>query len=184
MNLKIRDIAYIAIFTSLIAIGAFIKVPIPVCPFTLQLLFTTLAGIILGPKNGAISVLCYIILGLIGVPVFVSGGGLTYIFQPTFGYLIGFCIGTFVTGKISNVKGSPSMRRLLLASFAGLAIVYTLGIAYYWAIMTFYVGSGIAIWTLFLYCFILAIPGDIALCILASFLGKRTVPVLKRVSTI
>ncbi|MCR4944186.1 MAG: biotin transporter BioY [Clostridium sp.] len=180
MNVKTKDLIDISIFTALIAIGAFIKIPVPVCPFTLQLLFTTLAGIILGAKKGAISVLCYIIIGLIGVPIFVSGGGLLYIFQPTFGYLSGFALGSFVTGCIANSSNLPSFKRLILANFIGLAIVYTLGMLYYWFIMTFYVGSGIGIFTLFLYCFILAVPGDIALCILAAVLGKRLLPVLKR----
>lgn len=179
MNVRIKDMAYMSIFTALISIGAFIKIPVPVCPFTLQLLFTTLAGLILGPKKGAISVLCYIIIGLIGVPVFVSGGGLLYIFQPTFGYLIGFCLGTFVTGKIASSEKYPSLKRLLIANFSCLIIVYSLGILYYFLIMTYYVGTGIGIWTLFLYCFLLAIPGDIILCILAAILGKKVVPLLK-----
>lgn len=180
MNSKIKDIAYISIFTALIAAGAFIRIPIPVCPFTLQLLFTTLAGIILGPKKGAISVLCYIIIGLIGIPIFAEGGGLFYIFQPTFGYLLGFCLGSFVTGKIANTSEFPTVKRLLAANFAGLAIVYAFGMIYYWIIMTFYVGLGIGIWTLFLYCFILAVPGDIVLCILTAILGKRLVPALRK----
>ena len=167
MNVRIKDMAYMSIFTALIAIGAFIKIPVPVCPFTLQLLFTTLAGLILGPKKGAISVLCYIIIGLIGVPVFVSGGGL-------------FCLGTFVTGKIASSEKYPSLKRLLIANFSCLIIVYSLGILYYFLIMTYYVGTGIGIWTLFLYCFLLAIPGDIILCILAAILGKKVVPLLKR----
>ncbi len=180
MNSKIKHMAYISIFTALIAVGAFIKIPIPVCPFTLQFLFTTLAGIILGAKRGAVSVLCYIIIGLIGIPVFSSGGGILYIFQPTFGYILGFLLGTFVTGKISNVSSTPSLKRLIVANFCGLAIVYLFGMIYYWIIMTFYIGSGMGIWPLFLYCFILAVPGDIILCILAAILGKRIVPALKK----
>lgn len=176
---KTKDMVYISIFTALIAVGAFIKVPIPVCPYTLQLLFTTLAGIILGSKKGAISVLCYIIIGLIGIPIFVSGGGLLYVFQPTFGYLLGFCLGTYVTGKITENNKNPSMKRLLVADFIGLAIVYSLGIFYYWMIMTYYVGSGIGMWTLFLYCFLLPIPGDISLCIVAAVLGKKIITLLK-----
>ena len=68
--MKTKDLALTALFAALIAAGAFIKIPIPVVPFTLQFLFTTLAGLILGPKRGAVSVLCYLILGLIGLQVF------------------------------------------------------------------------------------------------------------------
>lgn len=174
---KTKDITLIALFTSLITVGAFIKVPIPVVPFTLQYLFTMLAGLLLGAKRGSLSVLCYVLLGLLGLPIFAQGGGIAYVLNPTFGYLIGFCIGTYVTGLIAR-KVTLTIKRLLLANFAGLAIVYLCGMIYYWAICTFYIGNSIGIWTLVLYCFLLAVPGDILLCFLAAFLGKRLIPIL------
>lgn len=61
-----REIVLFGLFTALIAIGAFIRIPVPVCPFTLQLLFTTLAGLILGSRRGALSVALYVLLGLVG----------------------------------------------------------------------------------------------------------------------
>ena len=90
------------LFTALIAVGAFIKIPIPVVPFTLQYLFTMMAGLLLGPKLGAMAVTFYMLLGLIGLPIFAEGGGLWYIFKPSFGYIIGFIVGTFVTGYIAE----------------------------------------------------------------------------------
>ena len=99
---RTKEMVLFGLFTALIAIGAFIKIPVPVCPFTLQLLFTTLAGLILGSRNGACSVGLYVLLGLAGVPVFTEGGGPSYIFQPTFGYLIGFIAGAWLTGWISE----------------------------------------------------------------------------------
>lgn len=94
---KTQSLTYCSLFTALIAAGAFIKIPVPVVPFTLQFLFTTLAGLLLGAKRGFISVAAYMVLGLAGLPIFSAGGGFWYIFQPSFGYIIGFCIGTFVT---------------------------------------------------------------------------------------
>ena len=70
-----------AMFAALIAVGAFIRIPIPYVPFTLQLFFTTLAGLLLGPKLGAASSLVYMITGLIGIPIFTEGGGPGYIFR-------------------------------------------------------------------------------------------------------
>ena len=58
--------------------------------FTLQFFFVLLAGIILGGKRGALAVGCYVALGLIGIPIFAAGGGIGYIFRPSFGYLLGF----------------------------------------------------------------------------------------------
>lgn len=86
---KVKELVLFSLFTALTAIGAFIRVPVPLCPFTLQLLFTTLSGLILGSRKGAASVAVYVALGLSGVPVFTQGGGPGYIFQPTFGYLWG-----------------------------------------------------------------------------------------------
>ena len=89
-HMKTKDLVLCAMFVALIAVGAFIKIPVPVVPFTLQFLFTMLAGLLLGPVNGALAVVVYIVLGLIGLPIFTQGGGPGYIFQPSFGYIIGF----------------------------------------------------------------------------------------------
>ena len=178
-DIKTRDMIMVSFFAALITAGAYIKIPISVCPFTLQFLCTTLAGILLGGFQGALAVGIYVLIGLAGVPVFTGGGGLSYVVQPTFGYLLGFIAGTFVTGRIAH-GGKATMKRLLCASFCGLAIVYAMGMAYYWAICRFWLGEPIGLWTLFLYCFLLAVPGDIVLCILSAVLGKRLLPILKR----
>ena len=88
---KTKTLIYCSLFTALIAAGAFIKIPVPVVPFTLQYLFTMLAGLLLGSKRGTISVVAYMLLGLAGLPIFSEGGGLWYVFKPSFGYIIGFC---------------------------------------------------------------------------------------------
>jgi biotin transport system substrate-specific component len=168
-----------ALFTALIAVGAFIKIPIPVLPFTLQFLFTMMAGLLLGGEIGAYSVFMYILLGLIGLPIFTEGGGLGYIFKPTFGYIIGFCIASYVTGKIANKKSNPTYKRILAANFTGLTIVYSLGMIYYYIICNFVINTPIDVWSIFLYCFVLAVPGDILLCILSALLYKRLAPVVK-----
>lgn len=172
-KLRIKDMTVCALFTVLIVVGAFIKIPIPVCPFTLQFFFTTMAGVLLGGKRGAISVLLYVVIGLVGVPVFAEGGGFWYVLNPTFGYLIGFIIGSYVTGKLSQKKGWESAFRIFLASFVGLLIVYACGMIYYYVIGNFVINSPIGIWALFLYCFLLAVPGDLALCVLAAVTTKR-----------
>lgn len=174
-----KQLIMCALFTALIAVGAFIKIPIPVLPFTLQFLFTMMAGLILGGEMGAYCVFIYILLGLIGLPIFAEGGGLGYIFKPTFGYIIGFCIASYVTGKIANKASNPTYKRIVAANFIGLIIVYSLGMLYYYIICNFVINTPIGVWPLFLYCFILAVPGDILLCILSAILYKRLIPVIK-----
>jgi hypothetical protein len=63
-----KSMVYLALFTALITVGAFIRIPVPVCPFTLQLFFTTLAGLLLGSRRGAAAIAVYVALGLAGIP--------------------------------------------------------------------------------------------------------------------
>lgn len=67
------SLVMIAMFAALTAIGAFIKVPLPVVPFTLQIVFVLLAGSLLGSRNGLLSQSVYIGIGLVGLPVFTQG---------------------------------------------------------------------------------------------------------------
>ena len=123
---------------------------------------------------------CCTYIGLIGLPVFTEGGGFAYIFKPTFGYIIGFAVASYVTGTIANKVPNPGIKRLLAAAFIGLAIVYAFGMIYVYLISDLYLGTPIGIVPLFLYCFVLAVPGDIVLCIVASILSKRLIPFLNK----
>lgn len=173
MRTKTQRLMLCPIFTALIAVGAFLRVPVPVVPFTLQFFFTALAGISLGSSLGAASVAIYVLLGLAGLPIFAEGGGISYVLRPSFGYLIGFIAGTFVTGLMTEKKESPGVLWLVFSSFVGLLLVYTMGIAYMWLIKDVYLGSGTGLWPLLVYGLFLAIPGDLVLCIFSGILGKR-----------
>ena len=175
---RTKNLMYCSLFTALIAVGALIKIPIPVVPFTLQFLFTTLAGLLLGSKKGTISVVPYMVLGLVGLPIFSEGGGIWYVFKPSFGYIIGFCIGTYVTGLMAERMKEKTIPGYLAANFTGLLIVYAVGMIYYYLICNYVIDTPIAIGPLFIYCFFLAVPGDICLCILSAVLVKRMKPVL------
>ncbi len=72
------------------------------------------------------------------------------------------------------------MGRILAANFTGLAIVYGVGMLYYYLICNFVIDTPIGLWPLILYCFILAVPGDICLCFLAAFIAKRLKPVINQ----
>ena len=166
-----------AMFTALSAVGAFIKIPIPYLPITLQTFFTTLAGLLLGAKLGALSVGVYVLLGLAGVPIFTEGGGFSYVLKPSFGYLVAFIVGAFVTGLIAHAKRDPSIIRLLAACFAGTAVIYATGMGYFFAAKNLWVaGDGMSVKALFAACFFPCIPGDIVKCVAAALLAKRLIP--------
>lgn len=177
---RTKDLIMCSLFVALIVVGAFIKIPVPVVPFTLQFLFTMMAGLLLGGKLGAVSVIAYIVMGLLGLPVFAEGGGLGYVLKPSFGYIIGFAVASYVTGVIANKVPEPGYKRLFTANFIGLGIVYLFGMVYCYMMSNFYLGTPIGLWPLFLYCFILAVPGDIVLCIVGALLGKRLIPIMRK----
>ena len=176
---KTLKVSLMAIFVALTAIGAFIRVPVPMVPFTLQLTMTTLAGLVLGPRLGAASVGMYVALGLMGLPIFAEGGGIGYIFKPSFGYLVGFIFGAYISGKIAAVP-RPSVKRLLVANFAGLGVVYLCGMVYFYLCSMFYLHNPIGLWPLFFYCFLIVVPGDAVLAILTAIVGNRVLPYIGR----
>lgn len=93
---KTYDMAYIAVFTVLIAICSWISIP-TVIPFTLQTFAVFLAVEVLGGKRGTLAVTLYVLLGAIGVPVFAEfTGGLGIILRNTGGYIIGFILSALV----------------------------------------------------------------------------------------
>jgi len=119
---------YASMFGALTAIGALSATPRQPVPVTPQTLFLYLAGSLLGGSLGALSQVLYVILGVIGLPVFSGGkAGLGVFLGPTGGYLIGFIAGAFVTGKIIEVREKPGLVWIVLAMLAGTAAVYTLG---------------------------------------------------------
>ncbi len=176
--MKTKDMILIAMFAALSAVGAFIKIPMPFCPITLQILFTTLAGVLLGGRNGALSVGIYVLLGLFGLPVFTGGGGISYILHPTFGFLIGLTIGAYVTGKICH-SGEPTMKRLLVGSLAGLVPTFLIGTVYDIAITFLYLKSDAAIFTVAFQC-LLPLTWDVFICVFTAFVGTRLIPVLAK----
>lgn len=171
------ELVLCGLFAALTAVGAFIQVPVPGMDyFTLQFFFVLMAGMLLGSKLGAISVAAYVFIGLVGVPIFAAGGGITYVLRPSFGYLLGFIVTAFVAGKLVEVLKIEGIKKYLIAAFAGLVVCYAIGLTYKYFMLNFYVGEKTPVWLVFLDCFPLDLPGDIFLSILASICGKRLKP--------
>ena len=83
VKLATRDLAKIALSIALIVIGGLIKIPIGIVPITLQMFMCFTVTLIL-QKKAFIAIAIYILMGLVGLPVFASGGGFSYVFVPSF----------------------------------------------------------------------------------------------------
>lgn len=128
-NTSLQGLIYAALFGAGTAAGAYIMVPVPPVPITLQTLFLYLAGALLGARLALLSQVVYLLLGIIGLPVFAGGkAGLGVLFGPTGGYLIGFVAAAYVVGKWNELVKRPSFLTVLLSMIAGTIPIYVLGV--------------------------------------------------------
>ena len=127
---SIRDFCFVGIFTAIIAVCAQISIPMPVgVPMTMQTFAIPLAGIVLGKKNGTLSTALYILLGLMGAPVFAGfTGGLGVIFGRTGGFILSFPLMAF-TAAIGAEKDHDLW--LLYWLIVGVVINFLCGLLMY-----------------------------------------------------
>ena len=136
-RLNTGDLALVALFAAVMAVCSWITVPAAV-PFTLQTMGVFLAVGLLRGKRGTISVLVYLFLGAIGLPVFSGfAGGLGYMMGATGGYIIGFLFSALIMWFMEKVFGRD-MKILILSMVLGLILCYAFGTAWF---MTVYSGS-------------------------------------------
>ena len=132
---RTTDIVLCGMFVALMAVGAFIKIMLPLglfqVTFSLQFFFALLAGFLLGAERGCMSVIVYLITGLIGIPIFAHGGGIGYLLKPTFGFLIGFAAAAAVCGYVAKKMGASGFWAYLFAAFCGEMVYYACGLIYY-----------------------------------------------------
>ena len=147
MKITVREMTLISLFTVLIIIGSKISFPILMIPVTLQLAISLLTGCVLGARLALIAHGLYLLIGLIGLPVFAAGGGLAYLLQPSFGYLPGMLLAAGLTGWLSDLADPRRERltfwRLVPINLAGLLVVYLCGVGYLYLIKNFYAGQSI-----------------------------------------
>lgn len=125
-----KRLVRISYFTLLTVVGGLIKIPAGPVSFTLQTLFVILAGFVLGARDGMFSQVAYMLIGLIGLPVFTGGGGFGYVFQPSFGYIVGFCFGAFASGMMMSRFRTVNTWKVWVAGIIGLLPVYIIGMSY------------------------------------------------------
>ncbi|MBI5967441.1 MAG: biotin transporter BioY [Deltaproteobacteria bacterium] len=168
MRRRTKEIVMVSLFAALTAVGAFIKIPIPYVPLTLQTLMVMLAALILGSRLAALSQALYLTIGLLGLPIFAQGGGPGYVLQPSFGFLLGFIVGAYVIGRIVEKEENVSLLRTLAALILGQAAIYSLGIAYLHFNLNFIIHKPTSIYTTLKIGLLVFIPGDILKTLVAA----------------
>ena len=132
---KTRDIVYMSVFTAMISICSWISIPASI-PFTLQTMGVFMTVGLLGGKRGTLTVLTYILLGAIGIPVFAGfTGGVSVLLGTTGGYIIGFLLSALLMWGIETIMGRNQIA-LAFSMVAGLIVCYVFGTAWFMLIYT------------------------------------------------
>ena len=127
----LHRLVWTALLAALIAVGSYLHLSIGPVPISFQTLFVLLSGFILGMSGGIISVVLYILAGILGLPVFAGGtAGLGHLLGPTGGYILGFLGAAFITGlsKYFSRSSLTSWTRGLFSALLGLIPIYALGL--------------------------------------------------------
>lgn len=167
----------VATFIVLTSLGAFVRIPLPFTPvpITLQTFFVLLSGALLGSRLGLSTQLGYILLGVLGLPVFTgAGSGLFYLSGPTGGYLLGFVLASFFVGRFIKYSQNSFFYTFSLLCLGDLILLCS-GVI--WLKVLF----GYSLTKLLFMGFIPFIPGDLFKALAASFLYLKLKTRLKEV---
>tara|TARA_Y100001978_G_scaffold104602_1_gene93491 strand:+ start:2149 stop:2691 length:543 start_codon:yes stop_codon:yes gene_type:complete len=177
-SLTARQLAAIALMAALTAVGAWLRLPIPYVPVTLQMSFVYLSGVWLGSRGGALAQLVYVGAGLIGFPLFAKGGGLHYVYEPSFGYLAGFIPAAYVSGLIAQRNNACA--GYIGAAVASLAMVYLPGLVWLHVVLNYVLGQETTL-DATLALGLSSLPKDLALIPINAYLGKQ---IKRRISSL
>ncbi|AMC94151.1 hypothetical protein AOC36_09165 [Erysipelothrix larvae] len=169
--MKTKDLVHIALFAALIGVCAQITIPTPIVPFTLQPFAISLTALTLPRKQAVSAVILYVLLGLIGLPVFAGGsGGFGVVLSPTFGFIVGFipmayAIATFKDKKVYGFR--------ILSLIAGIVVLYGIAMPYLYYNLTVLLEAPTEISKLLmLYC-LPYLPTDSLSSVVSSWISDR-----------
>jgi biotin transport system substrate-specific component len=161
----------VALFAALTGISGFIRLPIPYIPLTLQPLMVMFSGLLLGGRLGALSQLVYLLVGLLGIPIFAQGGGPGYVLQPTFGYLVGFVLGAYVIGRLTEGREHLHRGALFVVILLGIVAIYTPGVTVLYLNLNFIQQKAVTLSAAIKVGALVPLPGDLVKLAVVLALG-------------
>ena len=170
-HMKTKELVYVGMFAALIAVCSWISIPTTV-PFTLQTLAVFVTVGLLGGKLGSLSIAVYILLGMLGLPVF-SGftGGIGKIFGPTGGYIVGFLFSALYMWALENHVKHRRFGRIF-SMLVGLLICYLLGTVWFYLVYIRTTGA-ITLSAVLMSCVVPFIIPDCLKILAAEFIIRR-----------
>ncbi len=180
MGQNTKNLTLIALFASVLALSAFLRVPAGPVPLTLQSAAALLCGYCLGPSRGALAALLYTSVGLLGLPVFASGGGPAYLFSPTFGYILGFTACASVTGALARLNSRGLGMLAYFIMLAGLVSLYVPGFLWFYWTLRFVMGTPSSVASIIRAGLIVPFIGDLITTVPAALVAVKLRPAIQR----
>ena len=138
----LANLATVVLGTLLLTLSAKVSVPVLPVPVTLQTFAVAALAAGFGWRIGVATVALYLIEGLAGLPVFATGGGLDYVFRPSFGFLVGYLPMAFIIGRAADAGFSRKPLTMFLAMLAADAVAFAFGFAWLLVVVNLIVGQG------------------------------------------
>ena len=162
-----RRLVLAALFAALTAVCSQLQIPLPMIPINLALFAVYLSGAVLGARWGALAMIAYALLGVIGAPVFVGFvSGPSALFGRTGGYILGYVFAAGITGLLSRRWGF-TFKNLCAAMALGTAACYLFGTIWFMILTKMSLASSLSA------CVLPFLPGDAVKISLAALLALR-----------
>lgn len=171
---KTLTIAKVTLMTAFLAVASYIVIPLPfaVAAISVQTLVVNLIALLLSPVEAGVTILVYILLGAVGLPVFNAGnGGLNYLLGPTGGFFIGFLVEVILISMLKGKKYSIS-RYSIVTVFVGIPVLYVFAVGWMAAV------TGMTLNAAFLTGCVPFLPMDAVKCVAASLIAKPLINVM------
>jgi biotin transport system substrate-specific component len=125
----ITDFALVFLGITLTAVAAQLQIPASPVPFTFQTLTVLLIGATYGKARASITMLGYVLLGALGLPIFAGGAaGVEKLFGATGGFLVGFIVAAYLTGYLAELNWSSKSLKMFASFVLGSVVIYLIGI--------------------------------------------------------
>ena len=180
-----KKAVYVSLFSAFICVGAFIQIPLPLgVPVVIQDMMAILAGFLLGPLFGSLSVFVFLILGSIGLPVFTGKAGVQVIFQGlTGGFLVGYLAAALISGLFAllceKFQKSQKQKQLLLWIFYTLGAVLAFTAIFLLGLFQFSKVGAVSMEKAFVASVLPYLPGTVIKILVLVPLAKRFCPIMK-----
>ncbi|MBN1541501.1 biotin transporter BioY [candidate division KSB1 bacterium] len=173
MNPGVKQLMLAGFFTALTAVSALFHIPLPLVPLSLQTLVLVCSANVLSPGLSVLSQFVYLFLGLVGLPIFAGGGGLTVVFSPSFGYLLAFPLAAGVISTLQHRFTSLTFHFRWGINFFGLFIILSIGTLWLWAVAPLWLEKTLSPRLVLFTGMIIFLPGELLKSFFATLLMQK-----------